>query len=431
MAKRKFELVLFGATGFTGKQTLLHLVKHVPHGFKWAIAGRNSEKLEALLPLCVDAASMPSITLCDANDAKSVNKLVASTAVIIQLAGPYGKTGEAFVASAAQHGTHYLDLSGEIAWVAEMISRHHETAKASKAKIIPVCGFEALPFDVAALLIAEKLKAETGERAKSIAVINRFTGPPAFRPRDILSGGTMASIKAMLEEGTSASLSDPAVLVDDLKLATQIREDHAYDFRARFSEDAGAWLAPTIPAPFVNPPVVYRTMSLFASSKSSPFAADCGYVEAMSTKSFVPFALGQRIVAEMLSRSFSAMAQSVARNGRIDQIGRAAVKTLFDWIGPISGQGPSEKHLTESGYTLHMRATNALGASVAARATASGHPGYRSTAMLVAEAGLLLAGAGADGCSALPRRSGVLTPASAFGAGATPAWARAGLVFDL
>ncbi len=431
MAKKKFDLILFGATGFTGKQTLLHLVKYVPRGFKWAIAGRNQEKLEALLLLCEDAASLPSIALCDANDAKSVDKLVASTSVIIQLAGPYGKTGEAFVASAAQHGTHYLDLAGEIAWVAEMISRHHETAKTSKAKIIPVCGFEALPFDIGALLIADKLKAETGERATSIEVINRFTGPPAFRPRDILSGGTMASIKSMLEEGTSASLSDPAVLVDDAKLATQIRENHAYDFRARYSEDAGAWLAPTIPAPFVNPPVVYRTIALLSSMKSSPFAADCGYVEAMSTQSFVPFSLGQRFVAEMLSRSFSAMAQSVARNGRVDQLGRAAVKTFFDWVGPATGQGPSEKHLEQSGYTLRMSATGDSGATVTAHAKASGHPGYRSTAMLVAEAGLLLAGVGAEGCAALARRAGVLTPASAFGAGATPAWARAGLVFAL
>jgi short subunit dehydrogenase-like uncharacterized protein len=431
MPQKKFDLVLFGATGFTGKQTLLHLVEHVPRGFRWAIAGRSRERLEALLPLCEDALSKPSIAVADSGDAASVDKLVASTAVIIQLAGPYGKSGEVFVASAAKHGTHYLDLAGEISWVAEMIDRHHDAAKTSKAKIIPVCGFEALPFDIAALLIAEKLKRETGERATAIEVINRFTGPPAFRPRDVLSGGTMASIKAMLEDGATASLSDPAVLVSDAKLATQIRENHAYDFRARYSEDAGAWLAPTVPAPFVNPPVVYRTMALFASMKSSPFAADCGYVEAMSTQSFVPFSLGQRFVAEMLSRSFSAMAQSVARNGRVDQLGRAAVKTLFDWVGPATGQGPSEKHLEQSGYTLHMRATGESGATVTARAKASGHPGYRSTAMLVAEAGLLLAGAGADGCGALPRRAGVLTPASAFGAGATPAWARAGLVFDL
>jgi short subunit dehydrogenase-like uncharacterized protein len=431
MAKQKLDLVLFGATGFTGRQTLMHLAKQVPKNFKWAIAGRNKEKLEALLPLCSDALSQPVIRIADSTDAKSVDTLIASTTAIIQLAGPYGKHGETFVAACAKHGTHYLDLSGEIAWVAEMIANHHETAVASSAKIVPVCGFEALPFDIAALMIAEKLKAETGERAVHIEVINQFTGPPAFRPRDVLSGGTMASIKAMLEESAPKAFSDPAVLVGDAALAEKIRERHPYDLRARYSDDAGAWLAPTVPAPFVNPPVVYRTMSLLASSKSSPFAADCAYLEALSTKGFASFSIAQRVIAEMLSRTFIAMGQSIARDGKLDQLGRTAAKTFFDWVGPTTGQGPSEKHLEQSGYTLHMRATSASGASVTARAKASGHPGYRSTAMLVAEAGLALAGAAAKGCAALPRRYGILTPASAFGTSATAAFERAGLVFDM
>jgi short subunit dehydrogenase-like uncharacterized protein len=446
MATQTFDLVLFGATGFTGRQTLMHLAKHVPKQFKWALAGRNKEKLEALLPLCADALSQPSIRIADSTDIKSVDKLVASTTAIIQLAGPYGKHGEAFVAACAKHGTHYLDLSGEIGWVAEMIAAHHDDAVASKAKIIPVSGFEALPFDIAALMIAEKLKAETGERASAIEVINRFTGPPAFRPRDVLSGGTMASIKAMLEEGIASAFSDPAVLVSDADAAGKIREQHPYNFHARYSNDAGAWLAPTVPAPFVNPPVIYRTIHLLSTSKTSPFAVNCGYTEAMSTKGFASFSLAQRVIAEMLSRTFIAMGQSIARDGKLDQLGRLAAKRFFDWVGPATGQGPSEKHLEQSGYTLLMRATGAtggsgalgesgalgaIGASVTARATASGHPGYRSTAMLVAEAGLLLAGAGAEGCKALPRRYGVLTPASAFATSATAAWARAGLVFDM
>ncbi len=269
------DLVLFGATGFTGTQTLKHLVQHVPSGFKWAIAGRSHQKLEALLPLCSDAASQPVIRLADSTDAASVDKLVASTRVLIQLAGPYGKNGEVFVAAAAKHGTHYLDLTGEIGWVAEMIEQ---------AKIIPVCGFEALPFDMAALLIASHLKEMTGERATAVEVINQFTGPPAFRPRDILSGGTMASIKAMLEEGAGASLTDPAALVTDDATATHIRTTGRYDFRARFDKESGVWLAPTVPAPFVNPPVIYRSISLLAGLKRSPFARDCHYEEAMSTR---------------------------------------------------------------------------------------------------------------------------------------------------
>jgi short subunit dehydrogenase-like uncharacterized protein len=431
MATKKFDLILFGATGFTGTQTLKHLAQHVPKNFKWAIGGRNKEKLEALLPLCEDAASPPAIAIADSTDAKSVDKLVASTNVIIQLAGPYTAHGEHFVASAAKHGVHYLDLTGEIAWVKTMIERYHDTALASKAKIIPVAGFEALPFDVAALYVAQKLFDETGERAVKIEIVNRFTGPPAFRPRDILSGGTMATIKGMLEGGDASVMNDPAALVTDEKLAQQIRDEYPYDFSARYNADAGVWLAPTVPAPFINPPIVYRTMSLLAKSKASPFATDCEYVEGLSTKSFAPISLAQRFVAEMLALSFKAMTKSIARNGKLDQIGRAAAKQFFDWVGPASGQGPSDKHLEETGYSLRARATSASGASVALRVKASGHPGYKSTAMLVAEAGLLLAGAGADGCSALPKRYGVITPASAFGVGVTAAWERAEFVFDM
>ena len=429
MPTKKLDLVLFGATGFTGGQTLMHLARHVPPGFKWAISGRNRNKLEALLPLCNDAAAQPEIRIADSTDQKSVDKLVASTRAIIQLAGPYGHNGESFIGAAAAHGTHYVDLTGEIGWVAQMIARHADAAVASKAKIIPVCGFEALPFDIAALLIATRLKTATGESAQAIELINRFTGPPAFRPRDVLSGGTMASIIAMLEDGAGASLNDPAALVDDHALAERIRDFGRYDFRARYSDDVDAWLAPTVPAPFVNPPVVYRTMSVFAGTKASPFAAECRYSEALSTRGMAPFAIGQRVVAETLARSFTAMAKSVDRNGTVDQLGRSAIKQLMDWFGPKPGQGPSDKHLEQSGYTIHMKATSASGESAIGEATAHGHPGYRSTAMLIAEAGLLLAGAGAKGCTALPKRHGFLTPASAFGVGSAPAWARAGLVF--
>lgn len=430
MHARKLDLVLFGATGFTGGQTLHHLAHHVPAGFKWAIAGRSREKLEALLPSCTDAASRPEIRIADSTDQKSVDKLVASTRAIIQLAGPYGRTGESFVAAAAGHGTHYVDLTGEIGWVAQMIARHGPAALASKAKIIPVCGFEALPFDIAALLIATRLKATTGERAQSVELINRFTGPPAFRPRDVLSGGTMASIIAMLEDGAATSLNDPAVLVDDDALAERIRDVGRYDFSARYSEDVGAWLAPTVPAPFVNPPVVYRSISTLAGSSSSPFTSDFVYTEALSTQGLAPFTLAQRLVAETLARGFTAMAKSVDRNGTVDQLGRTAIRQLMDWLGPKPGQGPSDKHLEASGYTIHMKASASSGKTVRGQATAHGHPGYRSTAMLIAEAGLLLAGAGAAASAALPRRHGFLTPATAFGAGSTPAWARAGLVFE-
>lgn len=429
---KSLDLVLFGATGFTGTQTLLHLAKHVPRGLRWAIAGRNREKLQALLPLCATAAATPEIRIADAEDADSVNALVASTKAIIQLAGPYGATGEVFVAACAEHGTHYLDLTGEIGWVAEMIAKYDTIARDAGARIVPASGFEALPFDIAALNIAEALRRTTGERAVAVEVNVTFTGPPAFQPRDVLSGGTMASIKAMLGANDPLSLAmftDPALLVTDEDLARQIRERNPYDFRERYDEGLRTWLAPTVPAPFVNPPVLYRSMELLRDS-NSPFSPLCEYREGLAVNSFYPYSLGQRTLAGLISAAFVSAAKSAARNSHLDQSARAMLKKLLDIIGPTSGQGPSARHLEQSGYVLHMRARGASGREVTATARAAGHPGYRSTAMLVAEAGLLLADAAAPGCAALPERYGVVTPAAAFELCAMPAWARAELRFD-
>lgn len=433
MAAKKFDLILFGATGFTGKQTLLHLAQWVPANFKWTIAGRNREKLEALLPLCDEAQSLPAVLVADASDEDAIDSLVKSSRVIVQLAGPYAEHGEPFIASAARHGTHYLDLSGEIAWVRTMIERYHDAAVASKAKIVPVSGFEALPFDLGALFVAQKLFEQTGERATSVEVNVSFRGPPAFRPRDVLSGGTMASIKGMLQadhEGSLAMFSDPAILVADEREAERVREAHPYDLRERYDDALQSWLAPTVPAPFVNPPIVYRTMSLLGSSKSAPFARTCGYREALLMKSFFPVSIVQRLLGAVISGAFISVVNSSRRNSKLDQTGRAMLRQVLDLIGPVSGQGPSEKHLNNSGYALHMSATADSGASVTAHATASGHPGYKSTAMLIAEAALALAGSGAPGGKALPRRYGVITPAAAFGLAAQASWERAGLRFD-
>ena len=144
--------------------------------------------------------------------------------------------------------------------------------------------------------------------------------------------------------------------------------------------------------------MIYRSISLLAGLKGSPFAGTCHYDEATSTRGLAPFALGQRFVAEMLSRSFNAMVKLINRDGVIDQLGRAAIKQLMDWIGPKPGQPPSEKHLEESGYPLRMKVTSASGTVVRGHATVHGHPGYRSTAMRIAGAGLLQAGAGAPDC---------------------------------
>lgn len=427
MPQPTFDLLLFGATGFTGQQTLKHLVAHVPPGFSWAIGGRNKAKLEALLPLAAASASPPKIVVADAVDARSVARAVGQTRTVIQLAGPYAAHGELFVRAAVNKGVHYLDLTGEIPWVAEIAARYHDKAVTTGCKIVPVAGFEALPFDIASLMAAKALLSQTGERANRIELINRFTGPPAWRPRDVLSGGTTASIRQMLTSGDALQLGDPGLLVSDATLADAIRAAHPYDFTPVQDED-GAWLAPTLPAPFVNPPVVYRSMALWGA-RGSPFAKNCGYREWISTKGMAPLSLGQRALAELLAFAFRGAASSREPTA-IQRAQREALAKLIEWLGPATGEGPSERHLEESGYHMRVTATSATGNRAVVLANARGHPGYKSTAMLVAEAALMLAGAPCPGVGRLPKRTGVLTPALAFGDAATAAWARAGLTFE-
>jgi short subunit dehydrogenase-like uncharacterized protein len=426
--KRPFDLILYGATGFTGRETARYLTRHIPAGVRWAIAGRDRGRLEQVADSLksIAAGVLPELLTADPKQPTSIGRLVAKTRVLLQLAGPYSEFGERFVAACVRHETHYLDLTGEIPWVARLVEKWDAPAQTARVKIVPVAGFEALPFDLIALRAAQRLKSEHRCRAARIRVINRFTGPRAWRPRDVLSGGTTASIRLLLSQAYTQTLADPAALVSDPAQAEAIRAVGAYDFTPTFDAGTHAWLAPTLPAPFVNPPVVYRTISALSGTRASPFTPECRYEEFLTTAGMAPFAIGQRALAEALAYAFRG---AMSPPGPWQMAQREALGKLLDWWGPKTGEGPSERVLIESGYELTATASGAKGESVTVLAKAAGHPGYRSTAHLVAEAALILAGVG-GGTSALPRRYGVLTPALALGSGMGDRWRRAGLVFS-
>jgi short subunit dehydrogenase-like uncharacterized protein len=422
---KRYDLVLFGATGFTGRQAFLHLARSVPDGLRWAIGGRNRDKLQALLREVPDSANQPDVLTADATEPASVSALVAQARVVVQLAGPYSPHGEHFIAACIEHGTDYLDLTGEIFWVRRMIAAHHERAEQARVRIVPVCGFEALPYDIGALLAARALHAKHRVRATEVEIVTRFTGGASLRPADVVSGGTVASMKAMLETEPDGWMSDPACLVSDDAQAERLRRSSPYRFEARWSERAGAWVAPMVPAPFVNPPVVLRTVSRLAGSRSTPFADEFAYREALSTDSFVPLAIAQRVVAESMARSFRIGLMVAESANPLARLQRRATREFLDRFAPAPGEGPSDRALERMGYTMLVTARGAGGEEVAGEAVGRGHPGYRSTPNLIAEVALLLATARAE----LPRHYGIVTPALAFGEAAGEAMRRAGLVF--
>jgi short subunit dehydrogenase-like uncharacterized protein len=151
MEEREFDVVLYGATGFTGQQTFRHFSQHAPEGLRWAIAGRNRQKLAAL------RATVPVLVADSTNECQIAN-LVSRTRVLLNTAGPFALYGDAIVAACVNSATHYVDITGETAWVRSLIERHHETAAKQGTRIIPFCGFDSVPADLGVGLLLKAPK---------------------------------------------------------------------------------------------------------------------------------------------------------------------------------------------------------------------------------------------------------------------------------
>ncbi|MEM7001467.1 MAG: saccharopine dehydrogenase NADP-binding domain-containing protein, partial [Pseudomonadota bacterium] len=187
--QREYDLVIWGATGFTGKLVTEYVANQYDQSnLKWAIAGRNRQKLEG-----IDGARGLNILEADAHDPAALKTLVESTRVILTTVGPYARYGNELVAACARAGTHYCDLTGETHWVRRMIQLHQDEAEQSGAIIVPSCGFDSIPSDLGTYALQKEMQARHGVAA------NRVT----YRARDMrggFSGGTIDSMMAMMEQ---------------------------------------------------------------------------------------------------------------------------------------------------------------------------------------------------------------------------------------
>jgi short subunit dehydrogenase-like uncharacterized protein len=186
--EREFDLVIFGATGFTGQMAAVYVAKRYGDDFKWAIAGRRrsalqnvKDKATAINPKVTNL----SIIIADTNDRESLEAMVKQTKVIISTAGPFAKYGSELVELCSVHGTHYCDITGETDWVREMIDKHDDTAKVSGARIVHFCGHDCVPWDLAVLECSKCLKAQ-GESIMEVNCYDEISSSP--------SGGTMATV---------------------------------------------------------------------------------------------------------------------------------------------------------------------------------------------------------------------------------------------
>jgi len=420
MNDRDLDVVVFGATGVTGRRVAAYLAERAPEtGARWAAAARDPKKAERVLG--EEGVSAPETLRADLADPDSLAAMASRTKVVLNMVGPYTTHGRPVIEACVDGGAHYADLSGEIPFVRRVIDDFHDRAAGAGVKVVQVCGFEAIPPDLAVLLAAETARERWSEELEEVEIELTMKAPPGMpRPSDGISGGTSQSIAAIVADPDAASVTDPAALITDPSIADRVRSRSPITVRPHRSA-SGAVVAPMVPAAFINPAVIHRTTALLASERGAspePFRYAEGYALGGSAAS-LPF---RYAAAGALSGFQAVLARGArARPGTRRRIGRALTRVL-----PSSGYGPAADRLEGWRWGMSVAARTTGGNDVGVEIEGEGHVGYLATARMMGEAGLMLAES-----SASPQRAGCLTPAAALGTDHIDRFERARLHFSV
>ena len=371
-AEREFDIVVYGATGYTGRLVAEHFVREYggkPGAPKWAMAGRSLDKLAEVRD-AIGAPKDTPLVVADASDPGTLEAMCHRTRVVLTTVGPYQLYGSELVAACARTGTDYADLCGEPGWMREMIDAHHEQAKASGARIAFSSGFDSIPFDLGVLM----LQAEA---------VKRF-GKPAPRVRGrvrdmkgTFSGGTAASLTATMKAVAKnpklvALLSSPFALTPGFEGA-----DQPAGLVPHYEDDLGRWAAPFIMAT-INTKNVHRTNFL----RGHPWGEDFRYDEMMLTS---PGEAGK------------AAAEAVV----------GLLKNPFGAKPPAPGEGPTPEERENGHYDVLFVGEMPSGEKLRYAVKGRYDPGYGSTSRMLAETGMALLASDSEG--------GIGTPGSILG----------------
>ena len=382
---KEFDIIVWGASGFTGRLVAAYLFKQygTQGGLKWAMAGRNQEKLTAVRAEVADS-SVP-IVLADSDDEASLKAMILRTKVVCTTVGPYVTYGSKLVAACITHGAHYCDLAGEVQWIRQMIDKHHEEAQANGVKIVHTCGFESIPSDMGVYFTQKEALAQKGQRAKRIRM--RVAGM-----RGGLSGGTYASLSKVLEE----AMQDKEiykVLVNPYGLNPTDKQeggDHPDLQKVIFDPTSKSWIGPFIMAG-INTKVVRRSNALSGYAYGNDFRYD---EATMSGKGFKGRMKGIMSALPLILMT--------AKPGSI-------LKRIANRMFPKPGEGPTKDQRENGFYSLRFYATLEDGSTALGKVTGDKDPGYGSTSKMLGEAAVCLAK------DSLPEISGILTPSTAMG----------------
>jgi short subunit dehydrogenase-like uncharacterized protein len=420
MTDRDLSVVVFGASGVTGRNVAAYLAERAEEvGARWAVAGRDRAKIERVLGEV--GVSAPETIVADVDDPASLAAMAARTKVVIDVVGPYTLYGTPVIEACVANGAHYVDLTGEIPFVRRTIDRFHERAAAAGLKIVQVSGFEALPPDLGVLLAAETARERWSEDLVEAEAVVRTQQPPGrLGLGDLMSGGTMQGMAEVIGDEEAGVVSDPAALIDDSDQAAEVRRRSPITVAPRVNAH-GDVIAPMSPAAFINPAVIQRTAALIAAERGES-RPPMRYREGIA----IPGS-GATLPLRYAAGALLAGTQAVARafSGASPKVrGKAAgfMRRFF----PSSGFGPSGARLEDWTWQVAVDARTSGGHYVRVDLDADGHPGYLSTARMLGEAGLMLADEGAT-----PDRAGCLTPGAALGIANIDRFRRAGLRFTV
>ncbi len=384
---RPLDIVVLGATGFTGGLTAEYLAEHAPAECRWALAGRNRHKLEAVRerlsginPACSDLELLHA----DSTDEQSLREVAERTRVVVTTVGPYLEYGEPLVAACAAAGTDYVDLTGEPEFVDRMYVLHHEEAERTGARLVHCAGFDSVPHDLGVLFTVQQLPSHAPTKVRGVV-----------RSNATFSGGTFAS--ALGQMSRARQMQQAASKRKRIEPKPEGRKVRLSRGKPRRDPLLGYWL---LPMPTIDPMVVKRS-----AAARDDYGPDFTYSHYAGFKR-LPFAAG-----------------AVAGVGAL--AGVAQVPFLRDQLKKRvpQGSGPGEERRAKSWFTVDFVGESG-GRQVHTRVS-GGDPGYTETARMLAESGLSLA------LDDNPVTSGQVTPAQAMGENLIDRLSKSGISFTV
>ncbi len=366
---KEFDLVLFGATGFVGRQATAYLTAHAPAGLRWAVAGRDPRRLAQL------GAAVPAV-VADAGAPEQLAALAARTRVVLNVGGPFkrsepaGRSGDPLVAACIAAGAHYCDISGEASRVSVLVDRHDDDARSAGVRIVPFCGVSSLPVDLGVLLLDRELG---GELSLAKAALDVGGG--------MLNGGTVAGMIDAWDSGEALADRDPFLLGPDRRPDPVERDPRGL----RYDRDLRTWVA-------ASPMGLSDTRAVRFSATLT--GRDVRFQEYLA----YPGAAG----------AFRTAAVRAALSGFDAAVRWRPTRRVVGRLVP-PGRGPTPKQMDGGYLRMRLWGRDDAGRTAGLTLDATGDPANRITVVCACESALMLTRQESDRC-------GVLTPSVAFGA---------------